>query len=250
MHFHLPKPLHGWRAFVGEVGIIVIGVLIALGAEQVVEAIHDRQVAEETRASLKGEIEANLGSMQVRAGFEQCIGRRLSEVHAILAQWGRTGSFVTPGLVSTAPGIRIVSVRFDAAASAGRLSLLPSEEQFRIGRLIKGMQAATDAEDREGPAWAQLRLLENGPAILTASDRTQILVAFQNAAYDDYTVRDLLSQIIPYAKTFGYVPNTRATTDTARYIGSKGYRPRICLPIDTSPNDADRITGSRIRMEF
>ena len=37
MHFHLPKPLHGWRAFTGEVGIIVIGVLIALGAEQIVE---------------------------------------------------------------------------------------------------------------------------------------------------------------------------------------------------------------------
>ena len=30
MHFHLPKPLHGWREFAGEVAIIVIGVLIAL----------------------------------------------------------------------------------------------------------------------------------------------------------------------------------------------------------------------------
>ena len=42
MHFHLPKPLHGWREFAGEVGIIVIGVLIALGAEQMVEAVHAR----------------------------------------------------------------------------------------------------------------------------------------------------------------------------------------------------------------
>jgi hypothetical protein len=24
-HFHVPKPLHGWREFIGEVGIIVIG---------------------------------------------------------------------------------------------------------------------------------------------------------------------------------------------------------------------------------
>ena len=31
MSIHIPKPLHGWREFVGEVGIIVIGVLIALG---------------------------------------------------------------------------------------------------------------------------------------------------------------------------------------------------------------------------
>ena len=42
MHFHLPKPLHGWREFAGEVGIIVIGVLIALGAEQVVETLHGK----------------------------------------------------------------------------------------------------------------------------------------------------------------------------------------------------------------
>lgn len=37
MHLHLPKPMHGSREFVGEVGIIVIGVLIALGAEQGLE---------------------------------------------------------------------------------------------------------------------------------------------------------------------------------------------------------------------
>ncbi len=37
MHLHLPKPLHGWREFLGEVGIIVIGVPLALGAEKVVE---------------------------------------------------------------------------------------------------------------------------------------------------------------------------------------------------------------------
>jgi hypothetical protein len=28
MHFHLPKPLHGWRAFAGEVGIIAVAALI------------------------------------------------------------------------------------------------------------------------------------------------------------------------------------------------------------------------------
>ena len=42
MHVHLPKPLDGWRAFVGEVGIIVIDVSIALSAEQLVEALHWR----------------------------------------------------------------------------------------------------------------------------------------------------------------------------------------------------------------
>jgi hypothetical protein len=34
MHFHLPKPLHGWREFAGEVEIIVLGVLIASSASE------------------------------------------------------------------------------------------------------------------------------------------------------------------------------------------------------------------------
>lgn len=56
MHFHLPKPLHGWRELVGEVGIIVIGVLIALGAEQVVEAVHWHYKVEATETAIKTEL--------------------------------------------------------------------------------------------------------------------------------------------------------------------------------------------------
>ena len=53
MHFHLPKPLHGWREFVGEVGIIVIGVLIALAAEQIVTNWHWRREVRETDRRLR-----------------------------------------------------------------------------------------------------------------------------------------------------------------------------------------------------
>lgn len=55
-HVHLPKPLHGWREFFGEVGIIVLGVLIALGAEQVIEHfswVHKRSQVE---ASMREEL--------------------------------------------------------------------------------------------------------------------------------------------------------------------------------------------------
>ena len=37
MHLHMPKPLHGWREFIHEFTIVVLGVLIALGANQMVE---------------------------------------------------------------------------------------------------------------------------------------------------------------------------------------------------------------------
>jgi hypothetical protein len=55
MHFHLPKPLHGWRAFAGEVGIIVVGVLIALGAEQLVQDWSDHQRVKRATVALRAE---------------------------------------------------------------------------------------------------------------------------------------------------------------------------------------------------
>ena len=88
MHFHLPKPLHGWRAFFGEVGIIVVGVLIALGAGQVVELVHDRQVAEEARENVRAEAAMDLGFLQGRASVQGCIERRLAALSAILGKAG------------------------------------------------------------------------------------------------------------------------------------------------------------------
>lgn len=56
MHFRLPTPLRGWREFAGEVGIIVIGVLIALGAQQLVENRNDRTRANDAMAALRREV--------------------------------------------------------------------------------------------------------------------------------------------------------------------------------------------------
>jgi hypothetical protein len=84
MHVHFPKPLHGWRVFVGEVGIIVIGVLIALAAEQVVEAFHWRWEAREFRKAVDREAGLNLGSFAFNQMQGKCTWRRLNELQHIL----------------------------------------------------------------------------------------------------------------------------------------------------------------------
>ena len=68
--FHLPKPLHGWRELVGEVGIIVVGVLIALAAEQIVETLHWRNQTRETERALRTEIQESVNSVAERQALE------------------------------------------------------------------------------------------------------------------------------------------------------------------------------------
>jgi hypothetical protein len=86
MHFHLPKPLHGWREFAGEVGIIVVGVMIALGAEQVVGDLHWRIVAAAARESVGEEMNFAYFSASEMAITQPCVDRQLQLVEqAVLA---------------------------------------------------------------------------------------------------------------------------------------------------------------------
>ena len=72
MHIHLPKPLHGWREFLGEVGIIFIGVLLAIGAEQTIEALHHRAQVHDALAKLHAESVENRSAFDANvAGLEQ-----------------------------------------------------------------------------------------------------------------------------------------------------------------------------------
>ena len=91
MHFHLPKPLHGWREFAGEVGVIVLGVVIALGLEQAVESWHWHDRVDHAVAALGFEVAETLGQGQERLNVARCVDRRLDELASIVDDVSRTG---------------------------------------------------------------------------------------------------------------------------------------------------------------
>lgn len=62
----VPQPLHGWRQFSGEVGVIVLGVLIALGAQQAVEWVQFRNEQRSTLERLFEEARANVAELRNR----------------------------------------------------------------------------------------------------------------------------------------------------------------------------------------
>jgi hypothetical protein len=247
MHFHLPKPLHGWRQFVGEVGIIVIGVLIALGAEQIVDKLHDRSMAAETRAAIRAEIGTDLAALVRRKQYESCVERKLDEIRALLAQWSETGRFKTPQWVGAAPGTPIALVRYDAAVSAGRMAILGSDEQYRLGVVAVGLRSFLEIENSERQPWGRLRALQAGPDALSALDRAQIRLALQDAATLDYAARTSLEQQLPRAKEFGFAPDfTIFRTMLRRAVKGGNATPSICFPIDTPRAIAEHNLATQI----
>jgi len=84
MRIYLPKPLHGWREFAGEVGIIVLGVLIALGAGQVVENISWRQRANDATEALREEVGEHYFQATESVVAQPCIDTQLMHLQTAL----------------------------------------------------------------------------------------------------------------------------------------------------------------------
>jgi len=85
MEIHKPRPWHGLREFLGEILIIVIGVLIAMSAEQVVESLHWRHKLERAEDHMRAEqADDDLPQAYVRAAAGVCFRDQLRAARAVL----------------------------------------------------------------------------------------------------------------------------------------------------------------------
>jgi hypothetical protein len=120
MHVHLPKPLHGWRAFFGEVAIIVLGVLIALAAEQAVESWRWSREVHETRLAADSELAHDLAVFRYRLGQRECVERRLGDLDRWLQSWRDGKPLKLKGPIGSPPAFGLHFNVWDETAGEAR----------------------------------------------------------------------------------------------------------------------------------
>ena len=191
MRFSLPKPVHGWREFAGEVGIIVIGVGIALAADQLLERAHWKQVIDAEDQALVEEIQDNHGSLLVRVLMQPCIDRRLTELAEVfrrhdagrplglIAPIGRpssfTGSKTTLQMATADQSLSHMSLRrkqaiFDTYSSYD--TFVPVADEERSGwRALQGLDRAASLDPAD---WRELRKAYDGVVDNNASMKTNL----------------------------------------------------------------------------
>lgn len=83
MHVHLPKALHGWRELAQEISIIVVGVLIALFFEQLVQRWEMRHKLAAAEAAMQREMFwDDAPEMLQRISIQPCINAQLDAIRA------------------------------------------------------------------------------------------------------------------------------------------------------------------------
>jgi hypothetical protein len=196
MHFHLPKPLHGWRVFAGEVGIIVAGVLLALAAQQLVEDLHHRSDAREARESIQAELEINMARLASRTAQRQCVEHRLAEIQSLLDRGDGGATVVPPNWVGRPQFWTMQTVRWDAVSQAGRAALLPPKDLADYGLMYSIMRNITGVMITEQADWARLRSLEHLHR-LTPDMVFELNSTLQDARYLNWRVQVWTTQLKP-----------------------------------------------------
>jgi hypothetical protein len=186
MHFHLPKPLHGWREFAGEVGIIVVGVLIALAAEQVVEKFSWRERVHQAEASMSKELSEDDGSQAYeRLAMSPCIARELASAEqALIGERDRHIPFVAPPL--TPPPFRTWDENaWQAAASSGATSHMSTNSMYLWSGAYSLIPDMNQGSLRESQDWSELERIETVSAHPSDAERERFMGALARARQDN-----------------------------------------------------------------
>lgn len=184
MEIHKPKPIHSWREFLKEVGIIVLGVSIALAAEQSVAAIHESHIAGEARNAVRAEVRENLWWLDRRARYEPCITQKLADLDQLLVR-ARHEDAVAVGLnVGGVGHVKMTTLRWEANSQAGRASLFSEDEQRVLGNIYYTTAQFSEAQAREEVIWAKMRFIE-GMSQWTPLDIHDFSVFLAEARYEN-----------------------------------------------------------------
>ncbi len=163
MHFHLPKPLHGWRAFAGEVGIIVVGVLIALAAEQVVTSIHERNDMFQLRSALQSELSDDRARWENIRAQDACTEKRLDA----LDKWVKTAPPTATLSHAYGPFLyNMHSSAWDLAKVSPAIMHIPLQERLTYASLyqaIDNWRQFIEEENQNSEALADLLATADQP---------------------------------------------------------------------------------------
>ena len=228
MHFHLPKPLHGWRAFAGEVGIIVVGVLIALGAEQVVETIHWKNEVASERASLLQEATDTLAGVKARAAQQPCVDRRLAEIRTVLERHHRGEPLGLVGEIGRPSRQTATRGTWQIALAGQALAHMSDDEKLDFSAAFGNFDVWDRSIAEDGPAWERLALLNN-PELLTEQDWSTVRTAYAEAVYNNERFRVLAPWMA--ANVVNHLPEIRKRHDAGDLSAFRHMVDQICKPI-------------------
>ncbi|MES2989487.1 MAG: hypothetical protein V4808_16450 [Pseudomonadota bacterium] len=149
------RPENGWRAFSTELIVVVLGVLIALGAEQIISGLRRQGEVSSLRSALHEELSDNLASYNYRFSEQACVANRLAELKALRA---RALAGEIAGVVGEIGRPPSASLRASvwSARSSEVMDAMPLDQRLAYSYIYDELAFNFDLMNQEREPWRSL----------------------------------------------------------------------------------------------
>ena len=191
MDVHKPKPFHNWREFLAEIATIVIGVLIALSAEQVVQGFEwQGKVARADRA-MQLEIAADDGpQVYERLALDTCVDASLERVRSAVESGAGRADVLAAAAAYGVPHHSWDSQSYDAAREEGATLHAAGQHWGWWGLVFAEIRQLDRDAEREFGDGAILGAISRTGGALTADEKARVLLAVETLSRDNRTMVD------------------------------------------------------------
>lgn len=200
MDLHKPKSWHGWREFLREYAIIVIGVLTALGAEQVVEQLHWAGEVRNARAALAVEMGHSNRHLAYRVAAGPCITRRLDALESVIERTAKHEPVPRLGDVIPDIGNALNDNVWTNYRAAQTLPHFDEAEQRQFSGYYLQIGSLRGFLVDEVGAWDTLKVLQGDPSRLGPMDIAGLRVAVQHARFDNRLIASIAADELDVSK--------------------------------------------------
>jgi hypothetical protein len=230
MHIHIPKALHGWREFLKEVGIIVIGVLIALAAEQAATSFRDREQVRHGEESLTDNFARFVTLTAELNGQHPCLARRAAQIRDLIDRASAAGRLPAVGPIPEPPNRPWQIDTYDAMVASQAITHVAHDRAVRYSRVA--MSAIDLYEDAvaEWDEWGALQSLSGPPRKFGEAEEAQARATLARAVQKEALMRRIADATIDRIRNTGLL-DAGAFAAAARQGREDAAGSAMCRPI-------------------
>ncbi len=232
MDIHKPKPWHGWREFLAEISVVVLGIGIALAGEQAVEAFHWNERIQEAEAQMTKELTEDNGPQALaRLAQSPCIAAQLDGLQkALIAE--RDASAPFRGAAPVAPDFFTWdSDAYRQAMASSTIAHMSPERGYAWSSPYTLMADMDAVALKEANDYAELSDAALAPAHPSEAMRERLLSAISRAKGDNVLLTYLAGRFVRFVKEPGV---TLSFDQTRRRLDSASNRFPACRVLPRS----------------
>ncbi|GEM_PF-2256771 len=172
MDLHVPEgPIRSIKDFLLHIVIVTIGILIALGLEQLVEAHHRAHLAHDAVEGFRRELTSD------SADIKEVVDSNAA-VRAKIDEWIADLTSASPHEMDKYPGVHfniLSTASWDTAMATQALSELPYERAHLYAAAYASLHIFIDVQRRGLSDWQDVQVFGKNPALMTPDQRRTLI---------------------------------------------------------------------------